>query len=130
MIEQRIIELTEAVKANTSAILAVLAKAGTTPAPAAEDKPAKAKKETPAPEKTVEAKAEPEAKPVKEETPALPVVSHDELANAIRARLKEGDSFKSQFAALRVEFNVSSITELTDDNRGTFLERVNAIEAL
>jgi len=130
MIEQHLIDLTEAIKANTAAINAILANSGPAPAdttpeaPAPAETKAKVKKESPA------APAPAPAPTPEPEAPAEKVVTHDELAAAIRLRLKEGESFKSQFSALRVEYNVASITELTDSNRGGFLARINAIETL
>lgn len=137
MIEQHLIELTEAIKANTANLTTILERTGAnqtpaaTPAPAA--KPAKVKAEAPAPVVApkvepveIEVTPEPEAEPEAE----IPVVTYEALADIVRGRLKEGEGFKSQFKALREEFKVGSITELTDENRGTFLDRINAIEAL
>lgn len=150
-LESAITDLAEAIKANTvvtSQLLAGRANAAVaptqapvqaeapqpknaTPPPAAKPKPAPAPEPEPAPEPT------PEPEPVDTPDPDLDgpvevetvtVVTDADLRAAIQPKLAAGgQAFKMKFKALREEYCIAGISELTDDNRGEFLKRIEAL---
>jgi hypothetical protein len=147
-IEQQLAELTQALKENTAALREILSVGAVTAA----DTPAKKRApkaeplavvaETPTPEPVVEEtyepecpapvaepEPEPEPEPV-EEAPQVPDLPVAELRNSLKEVIKgklladtEG-KVKATFDALRAEYGVSVIKELTDDQVSEFYAAV------
>ena len=131
MIEEAIAKLTAAVEANTVALNAILASAGTAPAPAAaetpESKPAKEKKSKPAVEvKTPAPKlevVEPEAAE-EEESDAVeaPAYTMLQVIDASKQFLqKDRDSNKPKLEALRKQFDIETVKELKEDQFAAYM---------
>ena len=127
MIEQAIAELTAAVKENTIALNAILASAGTAPAPAAEtteSKPAKEKKSKPAVEvKTKLEVVEPEAAEEEEsDTVEAPAYTMLQVIDASKQFLqKDRDSNKPKLEALRKQFDIETVKELKEDQFAAYM---------
>ena len=125
MIEEAIAKLTAAVEANTAALNAILASAGSTPAPGEEPKPAPAKKKAvievkkPAP-----VEEPPAAEPVVEETPSsegskFTIVDAIEASkNFIKANR---DVNKPRLEALREKFGIETVKDLAPDQIDAFM---------
>ncbi len=127
MIEEAIAKLTAAVEANTVALNAILASAGTAPAPAAEtpeSKPAKEKKSKPAVEvKTKLEVVEPEAAE-EEESDAVeaPAYTMLQVIDASKQFLqKDRDSNKPKLEALRKQFDIETVKELKEDQFAAYM---------
>lgn len=136
MIEQAIAELTAAVKENTIALNAILASAGTAPAPAAvettESKPAKEKKSKPAVEvKTKLEVVEPEAPEEGEsDAPEAPTFTITEALEASKKVLAaDRDKNKPLLAAIREKFGVETVKDLAPDQIGPYMAELAKIEA-
>lgn len=134
MIEQAIAELTAAVKENTIALNAILASAGTAPAPAAEtteSKP-KEKKSKPAVEVKPDLKVvEPEA-PEEEESDA-PEEKTYTITEALEASKKvlaaDRDKNKPLLAAIREKFGVETVKDLAPDQIAPYMAELAKLEA-
>ena len=149
-IESHILTLVEAITANTAALRDVLAaSAGTTPAPA--EKPAKAKKEKPAPvEPTPEPAAEPEPtqEPAAEpepEAPTLEIVEPEtdpepapdwdratyllNITEFVKGKLVADGTgkVKADYEKIREQFGVKKAPELTDDQLPGFWEAIQSL---
>lgn len=123
MIEEAIAKLTAAVEANTVALNAILASAGTAPAPAAEtteSKPAKEKKSKPAVEvKVVEPEAAEEEESDAVEAPAYTML---QVIDASKQFLqKDRDSNKPKLEALRKQFDIETVKELKEDQFAAYM---------
>ena len=155
MLESVLAELVEAIKANTAVTAQLLAGRVTADTTPTEAKPAKAKAKEVAPPAAATPEAKPAAKPaaapltvVDPEPEAQPeadtpdpdldgptevvetevVVTDADLRAAIQPKLASGGlRFKEEFRALRAEYGIAGISELTDANRGEFLTRIQAL---
>lgn len=126
MIEEAIAKLTAAVEANTVALNAILASAGTAPAPAAaetsESKPAKEKKSKPEAKPDLKV-VEPEA-PEEEESDAVeaPAYTMLQVIDASKQFLqKDRDSNKPKLEALRKQFDIETVKELKEDQFAAYM---------
>ena len=129
MIEEAIAKLTAAVEANTVALNAILASAGTAPAAAEtpESKPAKEKKskpavevKTPAPKlEVVEPEAAEEGESDAVEVPAYTML---QVIDASKQFLqKDRDSNKPKLEALRKQFDIETVKELKEDQFAAYM---------
>lgn len=132
MIEEAIAKLTAAVEANTVALNAILASAGTAPAPAAEtteSKPAKEKKSKPAAEEKPKLEVvEPEAP--EEDAPREKTFTITEALEASKRVLAaDRDKNKPLLAAIREKFGVETVKDLTPDQIGPYMAELAKLEA-
>ena len=136
MLEDKLDKLIAALDRNSTALEAVLAeapKASPAPEPKAE-KPAPAPKKTapapkpellPDPEPEKQDEADPDLDDV-EDVVTVAAVTAEQIRNAVQPRLAE-PGFKEKFKSLRIEYKIQGISELTDEQRGGFLTRINAL---
>lgn len=135
MIEEAIAKLTAAMNRNNELLEAVLASAGTAPAPAAEtteSKPAKEKKSKPAVEvKTKLEVVEPEAPEEEEsgapEAPTFTIIEALEASKKVLAA--DRDKNKPLLAAIREKFGVETVKDLAPDQIGPYMAELAKLEA-
>lgn len=133
MIEEAIAKLTAAVNRNNELLEAVLASAGSTPAPVEEPKPAPAKKkalvevkkpepveETPSAEKAAAAVEAEEA-----EEPKFTIVQVIDAAKKFLGA--DRDKNKPRLDALRDKFGVDTVKDLAPEQINTFMAELAAL---